>query len=126
MDEPLADRNPSVFDFPFAHPMAFSIVLEICAVILIIAAIALHRLHRWGARVIEVAAWLGLVYVVCFAAFAVYLLGGLILATDAARSQPRFLPGFAGLGVINLGIIGTPLVLTVLSLRRSDTRDALR
>jgi hypothetical protein len=115
-----------ILDFPFTHPLVFAAMLETFAVTLILASLALLRLHRWGARVIEVAAWLGLLYLLGFVVFGAYLLIGLGFASDIAHRQPWFLPGFATVLVLNLGLLGTPLLLTVRYLRRHQVRAVLR
>ncbi len=118
-------KEPDILDFPFTHPALFAAILELLALTSILASLALLRLRKWGARVIELAAWLGLLYLAGFAMFAVYLLALLVVSTDIMQFQPWFPPAFAGVLVFNLAVLGTPLLLTVRHLRRRQTRVLL-
>ena len=125
LDPPLEIKEADILDFPFAHPVLFGAILELLALTSILASLALLRLRKWGARVIEVAAWLGLVYLAGFAVFAVCFLALLLFRTDIMQFQPWFPPAFAGVLVFNLAVLGTPLLLTVRHLRRRQTRALL-
>ena len=120
-DQPTQPKEFYILDLPFTHPVLFSAVVEIVATVLILAALALLRLKHWGARVIEVVAWLGLVYIVGFGLFAAYLLTVLLFA-GITHHQPWFPAAFAAVGVLNLALLGAPLVLTIRCLRRPQIR----
>jgi di/tricarboxylate transporter len=125
LDEPVKMKEVGILDYPFTHPVLFAAILETLAVTLVLASLALFRLRKWGARVIEAAAWLGLLYLVAFAGFATFLLTMMVFNSDITHFQPWFPPSFAGMLVLNLGLLGTPLVLTVRHLRRLHTRAVL-
>jgi hypothetical protein len=125
-EQPVKVEATDILDFPFTHPLLFATIMEGVAVTLILASLALLRLHRWGARIIEVLAWLGLLHLLGFALFAACLAIGLGFASDITRHQPWFLPSFGAMLVLNVGLLGTPLVLTVRYLRRDQTRAVLR
>jgi hypothetical protein len=124
LDEPVTTGDGDIFDFPSAHPVLMGVLVEIFAVAMILGALALLRLRRWGARVIEAVAWLGVAYLAAFALFATYLLVTMLLA-GIRQHQPWFPLAFASMLVVNLGVLGTPLALTIRYLRLPQTRGAL-
>jgi hypothetical protein len=124
LDKPVVSKGADILDFPFTHPVQTGVLIEVVAMVLILGAVALLRLQRWGARVIEAVAWLGLAYLVSFALFAAYMLVTLLLAGISGH-QPWFPVAFASLLVFNLAVLGAPLVLTIRCLRQPQTRAVL-
>jgi len=110
--------------FVFAHFALFATAQVGVAALLLFAGRALLQGRRWAARVVEVAAWLGLAYLVLgMAWFAWELRAGL---SEAPRlPDAPFVAMVVLVGVFTVFFWGTPLVLTIRSLRSDRVREAL-
>jgi hypothetical protein len=123
-DLPDMQARGTGIDFLFRH---FSVVagMQICvAVLLLVAGRALLSLRRWAARVIEVVAWLGLLYALVFSVWFIQEFRGAMAHAPKGPDTAFLIMMVAG-STFTLLFWSTPLVITIRSLRKEDVRRVL-
>ena len=115
------------FDFVFDHFAAFTAVQIVIGAFITAGAAALLRNKRWGARVIRVAAWCGILFMI---AFTTYFLSEVFRfpapPPEAGVSRSYMITFFFLAVVFTVLFQGAPLVLTLYFLGRENVRSALK
>jgi hypothetical protein len=122
---PSGPAFPAPVEFVFRHFLAFAIIQVGVAAGLIAAGLALMRMRRWGALVIQAVSLLGLIYLVAFTAIFIRQMLTMGVRLGHHPAQTGMTVFMAGAAVIPALMWGLPLVLTLRYLRRSDVQSSL-